>query len=133
MSKYLMKTKIGQQEWQLINQVRDHTFICDDQEYDAGPNPVEYLCASVNSCIAMSAAMVAKSHRLNIKDFHLENEAETEDLGHGKSVVAWMHIKVFFASNMNEEDKEKFLAHVLHVSTVYQTVKHALSIEVKLA
>lgn len=132
MSQYLMKTKLGQQEWQLINQVRDHTFICDDQGHDAGPNPVEYLCASVNSCIAMSAGMVAKAHHLNIQDFRLENRAETKKLGHGKSIVAQMKITVFFTSDMNQEDKENFLAHVLHVSTVYQTVKNALPITVKL-
>ncbi len=133
MSNYLVKTKLGEQEWQLINQVRTHQFICDDREYDAGPNPVEYLCGSVNSCIAMSAGMVAKSHHLDVSDFHLENRAETKDLGHGKSVVSNMKIKVFFTSSMAKENKEKFLAHVLHVSTVYQTVKQAVDIKVELA
>ena len=44
-----------------------------------------------------------------------------------------MQIKVFFDSDMSQEEKEKFLAHILHVSTVYQTVKEAVKIYVELA
>ena len=135
MSEYLVKSKLEDTEWQIANEVRDHVFICDDnsKEYDKGPNPVEYLCGSVNSCIVMSAGMVAKSHGLDVKNFRVENNAKTENLGHGKSVVTEMNIKVFFDSEMSKDEKEKFLAHTLHVSTVYQTVKEAIKIYVELA
>lgn len=135
MSDYLVKSKLENKEWQIANQVRDHTFICDDNSggHDAGPNPVEYLCASVDSCIVMSAGMLVKAHQLDVKNFHVENHAKTENLGHGKSVVTEMKIKVFFDSKMSQEEKEKFLAHILHVSTVYQTVKEAVKIYVELA
>lgn len=135
MSEYLVKSKLEGTEWQIANQTREHEFICDDndKEHDKGPNPVEYLCGSVNSCIVMSAGMVAKSHGLDVKNFRVENNAKTESLGHGKSVVTEMNIKVFFDSEMSKDEKEKFLAHTLHVSTVYQTVKEAIKIYVELA
>ena len=135
MSEYLVKSKLEDTEWQIANQAREHEFICDDndKEDDKGPNPVEYLCGSVNSCIVMSAGMVAKSHGLDVKNFRVENNAKTENLGHGKSVVTEMNIKVFFDSEMSKDEKEKFLAHTLHVSTVYQTVKEAIKIYVELA
>ncbi|GMM17963.1 OsmC family protein [Lactobacillus amylovorus] len=135
MSEYLVKSKLEGTEWQIANQTREHEFICDDndKEHDKGPNPVEYLCGSVNSCIVMSAGMVAKSHGLDVKNFRVENNAKTESLGHGKSVVTEMNIKVFFDSEMSKDEKEKFLAHTLHVSTVYQTVKEAVKIYVELA
>lgn len=134
MSEYLVKSKLKDEEWQIANEVRDHVFICDDNsdQHDKGPNPVEYLCGSVNSCISMSAGMITKAHGLDVKNFYVENYAKTENLGHGKSVVTEMKIKVFFDSNMSKLEKEKFLSHVLHVSTVYQTIKEAIKIYVEL-
>ena len=107
MSEYLVKSKLEDTEWQIANEVRDHVFICDDnsKEHDKGPNPVEYLCGSINSCIVMSAGMVAKSHGLDVKNFRVENNAKTENLGHGKSVVTEMNIKVFFDSEMSKDVK----------------------------
>ncbi|WP_281829723.1 MULTISPECIES: OsmC family protein [Lactobacillus] len=133
MSKYQVKTRLGDKEWQIFNHVRDHEFICDTVDNDAGPNPVEYLCGAVNSCITMSAGMIIKAHKIAVSNFKLTTTAETEDLGHGKSDVSAMEILVSFDSQMNDEEKQKFLDHVLHVSTVYQTVKKAAKITVKLA
>lgn len=51
MGDYLVKTKLENTEWQIANQARDHVFICDADKRskeDAGPNPVEYLCGSIN-------------------------------------------------------------------------------------
>ena len=123
MSDYLVKSKLEDTEWQIKSDARDHSFICDvsDDKYNAGPNPVEYLCGSVNSCIEISAGMI-----------RIENQAKTEKLDHGKSVVTEMKIKVFFDSDMTRAEKEEFLAHSLHVSTVYQTLKEAIKIYVEL-
>lgn len=132
MSEYVVKSKLEDKEWQIANQVRDHVFVCDDVKHDAGPNPVEYLCGSVNSCIVMSAGMITKAHQLDVWNFRVENQAKTENLGHGKSVVTEMKIKVFFDSAMTRAEKEEFLAHTLHVSTVYQTIKAAVKIYVEL-
>lgn len=132
MSKYEVKTEIGKKEWQLINHARDHEFICDTVEQNAGPNPVEYLSGAVNSCIAMSAAMIIKKHQMEIKNFVVHTTAITEDLGHAKSDVVAMKIRVSFDSPMSGEEKERFLNKVLHVSTVYQTLQKEVMMDVKL-
>lgn len=131
MSTYLVKTKLGATKWQLLNQARSHHFICDDQQHDAGPNPVEYLCASVNSCISMSAGMVAASQHLPLRAFTLSNEATTKDLGSGRSIVTQMKIKISFAG-IEDQQCQQFIKHVLRVSTVYQTLKPALNIQIAL-
>lgn len=129
MSEYWVKSQLKNAEWQVANQVGDHEFISDEK--DAGPNPVEYLCGSVNSCITISAGMIVKAHDLDVKNFRLENHAVTEKLGHGQSVVTEMKIKLFFDTNMSRAEQEKFVAHVLHVSTVYQSIKEAIKIYVE--
>lgn len=132
MTEYIVKSHVGNKEWQVFNQVGDLEFISD--ENPTAPNPVEYLTGAVNSCISISAAMVIKTHRLDVKNFRLENQAITEKLGHGKSIVSTMKIKVSFESeSMDDKQRQDFLDHVLHVSTVYQSVKDALNIKVKLA
>ena len=50
-----------------------------------------------------------------------------------KSVVTEMEITVSFDSKMNKDERADFLSHVLHVSTVYQTLKEAVKIYVVLA
>ena len=132
MTEYIVKSHVGDKEWQVFNQVGDLEFISDENQ--TAPNPVEYLTGAVNSCISISAAMIIKVHRLDVKNFGLENQAITEKLGHGKSIVSTMEIKVSFDSeSMDEKQRQDFLDHVLHVSTVYQSVKDALNIKVKLA
>lgn len=132
MSIYHVTTTLGKQEWQINNQARDHHFVSDDLNGDKGPNPVEYLMGAVNSCITMSAGMVAKAHNLDVKNFKLTNEAWTEALDHGKSHVSRMKIRISFVSSMKAEEKEKFLDHVLRVSTVYQTVQDSVMMDIKL-
>lgn len=131
MTEYIVKSHVGDKEWQVFNQTGDLEFISDENQ--TAPNPVEYLTGAVNSCISISAAMVIKTHRLDVKNFRLENQAITEKLGHGKSIVSTMKIKVSFESeSMDDKQRQDFLDHVLHVSTVYQSVKDALNIKVKL-
>ena len=62
----------------------------------------------------------------------MTNQAITTKLGHGKSVVSEMLITVSFDSSMSKEEKQDFLAHTLHVSTVYQTVSQSIKIYVEL-
>lgn len=131
MSEYTVTTHLGKEEWQIFNQARDHKFICDTVDNNAGPNPVEYLCGSVNSCISISAAMITKVHQLDVKNFEIENKAATKKLEHGKSIIDKMNIKISFDSSMNNEEKQKFVDHVLRVSTVYQTLKSAIEINVQ--
>lgn len=133
MTKYLAKAHLNGHEWQIVNQIRNHQFICDDAAHNAGPNPVEYLCGAVDSCITMSAGMIIKEHKMDIKNFRLQNEAQTRDLGHGESIVTAMKIKLFFESTLTKEQQEQFLKHVLRVSTVYKTLAQAIEIKVELA
>lgn len=132
MSKYLVKTEVGKQEWQQFNQAGEHVFVSDDAKHQTGPSPVELLCGAVNSCICMSAAMIIKAHKMNVTNFAVENNAETSNLGHGKSIVSKMHLNVSFDSDSDDEERQSFLKHVLHVSTVYQTVAQGMQIEVEL-
>lgn len=133
MSEYLVKSSLTKTEWQIISRIRKHELVCDDRQGDAGPNPVEYLCTAVNSCIVMSAGMVAKSHHLDVRNIHVQNQAISKDLGRDESVVANMRIKVFFDSSLDHDQQEKYLAHTLRVSTVYQTLLKAIQIKVELA
>lgn len=130
MAEYCVSSKLTDTPWQIENKAREYSFTCDDMT--TAPNPVEYLTGAVNSCIVMSAGMVAESHDLNVKNFKLDTKAETTNLGHGLSKVVAMTIKVSFQSDMDHDEQQKFLDHVLHVSTVYQTVKDAVPIEVTL-
>ncbi|RVU71684.1 MULTISPECIES: OsmC family protein [Lactobacillus] len=130
MSSYSVNSHSGDKEWQVINQARDYQFIGDAADHAGGPNPVEYLCGAVNTCLSISAQMLAKAHHLDVKNFHLETSGETKKLAHGKSIVAAIEIKVFFDSSMPAADQEKFLKRVLEISTVYQTVKLAVPITV---
>lgn len=136
MSEYQVHTDLQHEEWQLKNQARGHVFFVDDIKKDgtdAGPNPVEYLTGAVNSCIAMSAGMVSKSHHYEIHHFYLDTTATTQNLGHGKSIVTKMVINVHFDAHMTPAEKQNFIDHTLHVSTVYQTVAQSVEMEVNLA
>jgi uncharacterized OsmC-like protein len=135
MSVYKVTSSLADQEWQIQNQARQHNFVCDDiheDSSDAGPNPVEYLTGAVNSCITMSAGMVIKSRQLPIKNFHLTSTATTKDLGHSRSIVEAMTIEVNMDTDLSAAEQQSFVDHVLDVSTVYQTVKKAVAITVKI-
>lgn len=135
MSVYEVTSSLGDQEWQINNQARQHNFVCDDiheDGSDAGPNPVEYLTGAVNSCITMSTGMVIKSRQLPIKNVHLNTTVTTKDLGYSRSIVESMTIEVGMTTDLSTEEQQKFVDHVLDVSTVYQTVKKAVAITVKL-
>lgn len=135
MSVYKVTSSLGDQEWQINNQARQHNFVCDDiheDGNDAGPNPVEYLTGAVNSCITMSAGMVIKSRQLPIKNFHLNTTATTKDLGHSRSIVESMTITVAMTTDLPKSEQQAFVDHVLDVSTVYQTVKKAVAMTVQL-
>jgi uncharacterized OsmC-like protein len=136
MSEYKVTSNLGDQEWQIKNQARQHSFMCDDiheDGTDAGPNPVEYLTGAVNSCITMSAGMVIKSRQLPIKDFQLTTTAITKDLGHSRSIVDSMAIEVGMTTDLPADEQQAFVDHVLDVSTVYQTVAKAVEMTVTIA
>lgn len=134
MTKYTVKSELTGTPWQIENRTKKHKFIVDESASgkNVAPNPVEYLAGAVNSCISISAGMIANVHHLDVKNFNVTNQAITTKLGHGKSVVSEMLITVSFDSSMSKEEKQDFLAHTLHVSTVYQTVSQSIKIYVEL-
>ncbi len=134
MTKYTVKSELTGTPWQIENRTKKHKFIVDESASgkNVAPNPVEYLAGAVNSCISISAGMIANVHHLDVKNFKVTNQAITTKSGHGKSVVSEMLITVSFDSSMSKEEKQDFLAHTLHVSTVYQTVSQSIKIYVEL-
>ncbi|QNQ82044.1 OsmC family protein [Lactobacillus sp. PV037] len=131
MGKYLVESKTNGIPWQVINETGNYKFIADEDRHetkDAGPNPVQYLIGSLNSCLTISASMIIKVKNLDVQNFHLITEAETE-----KYQVSKINVKVFFKSKMTQEEKQNFLNHILHVSVVYQTLSQGMKISVELA
>ena len=134
MTKYTVKSELAGTPWQIENRTKKYKFIVDESASgkNVAPNPVEYLAGAVYSCISISAGMIANVHHLNLKNFNQTNQTSTTKLGHGKSVVSEMLITVSFDSSMSKEEKQDFLAHTLHVSTVYQTVSQSIKTYVEL-
>jgi uncharacterized OsmC-like protein len=130
MSVYQVTTKIQQPEWQVANLAKDGQFVCDTEK--SAPGPVDYFAGAVNSCIAISARMVAKSKQVELKECQLETEAMTSNLGHGLSKITGLTIHWHLKTDLADAEQAKFIDHVLHVSTVYQTVKAMLPIEIEL-
>ena len=130
MTKYTVKSELTDTPWQIENRTKKHKFMADESASgkNVAPNPVEYLAGAVNSCISISAGMIANVHHLDVKNFKVTTQAITTKLGHGKSVVSEMLISVSFDSSMSQD----FLSHTLHVSTVYQTVSQSIKTYVEL-
>lgn len=132
MSKYIVTSKLGKADWQIDNQAREHKFIADTVDHNAGPNPVEYLCGSLNSCLSISAAMIIKKHQLDIKNYSLTTQAETKKVSPGKSVIDHIKVTMHLDTAMTDTEQKDFLSFVLHVSTVYQSIKDSIRIDVKI-
>lgn len=133
MSKYVVTSSLSSQEWQVKNETSKYDFTADAADKTGGPDPVEYIAGAINSCISISAGMVARAHRLDIRDFKLKTVASTRKLPHGMSDIAQLEITASFtAGEMSTAEKHSFLEHALHVSTVYQTLIKAIDIKVTL-
>ena len=96
MTKYTVKSELTDTPWQIENRTKKNKFMADESASgkNVAPNPVEYLAGAVNSCISISAGMIANVHHLDVKNFKVTNQAITTKLGHGKSVVSEMLITV---------------------------------------
>lgn len=137
MEKYIINSEVQDGSIKVNTKIRSHKLISDEimaeGGEDAGPNPIEYLGAAVNSCIGISAASLAKANTEALTEFQIENHIETKPIPHSKrNVVSKMTIRVTIAG-IPEDKKEEFLAHTLHVSTVYNTLAKVIEMDVKLA
>ena len=131
MSEYVVNSEYSGEPWGIENGTQSYTFMADEDK-GKGPNPVEYLAGAVNSCISISAAMLAQHRKLDVHNFKIKNTAHTRKLGLGKSDVDTMKLEISFDTNMNEAEKAKFIKRTLEVSTVYQTVSKAVDIEIEI-
>lgn len=136
MEKYIINSQVKDGSSEVDTKIRSHKIISDeimaDGGEDAGPNPVEYLGAAVNSCIGISAAELAKANTQALTNFQIENHVETKPIPHSKrNVVSKMTIRVTI-DGIPEDKKEEFLSHTLHVSTVYNTLAKVIEMDVKL-
>lgn len=134
MSEYIVDTKL-EQPWKIENQAKSFSFLSDESKkaggQGLGPNPVQYLIGALNSCITISAGMINNLHKLGVTNFQVRSKAITEKVGHLSSVTKII-TEVSFDSSMDERNREDFLNHTLHVSTVYQTLRKGIDIEVRL-
>lgn len=129
MSQYQVESSLGQKKWQIDNKAAgNHYFVCDVK--GAAPGPVDYFAGAINSCISTSVWMVAESRQVAIKDFSLQTQATTKDFGHGVSKIVGLTIAWHLKTNLSVQAEQDFQAHVLRVSTVYQTVKDWLPIKI---
>lgn len=134
MSEYTVDTNLAD-PWKVENQTGSFTFLADEDQksggQNLGPNPVQYLTGALNSCITISAGMINRVHHMGVTNFHVHSTATTEKVGHKSSVVKIL-VEVSFDSDMDQKQREDFLSHTLHVSTVYQTLSKGIEVEVKL-
>lgn len=119
-------------QWEIDNQTNNNNKFYSDESI-SNPSPVEYLAGAVNSCISISAAMIANKHKLDVHNFHVKNKAIVSNLGHGKTEISTMKLCIYFDSDMSAKEKEDFIDFTLHVSTVYQTLIKGIKIKVEIA
>lgn len=129
MSTYQITTKMRKPAWQVVNQAQTGQFVCDTE--NSAPGPVDYFTGAVNACILISARMVAKTRGIELPTCSLATTAVTSDLGHGLSKITGLEVNWHLQTNLTADEQAKFVAHVLHVSTVYQTIKDALPVKIK--
>lgn len=122
MTKYVVNSELSDTEWQIENSTARYRFIADNGDKTGGPDPVEYLTGALNSCMSISAGLLIKAHHLDVQNFKINAEANTERLSHGMPDVD---------SPMSHEDQDKFVKDILRVSTVYQTLKKAIKISIE--
>lgn len=131
MTKYVVNSELSDTEWQSENSTARYRFIADNGDKTGGPDPVEYLTGALNSCMSISAGLLIKAHHLDVQNFKINAEANTERLSHGMPDVDTITIKISFDSPMSHEDQDKFVKDILRVSTVYQTLKKAIKISIE--
>ncbi|MBP2056893.1 putative OsmC-like protein [Lactobacillus colini] len=133
MSEYIVDTNL-EDPWKANNNTGSFNFLADEEvkfSEAQGPNPVQYLTGALNSCITISAGMINQVHKLGVTNFKVHSKAITKKVGHQSSVTK-IETEISFDSEMDEKQREDYLSHILHVSTVYQTLKKCIDIEVKL-
>jgi uncharacterized OsmC-like protein len=100
----------------------NHTMYVDQPQTgggsDTGPNPIEYLFASLAGCIATVARIISKQKRFNLSgmDMKIEGDFDTEIiLGKSKENrpgVTGIKVTLKIDSDMTNEEKRAFVEEI---------------------
>lgn len=136
MSKYVINSELRPAGYQVMNHAGDHQFIADEpvvaKGTDAGPNPVQYLIAALNGCLAISARAVANNRQIDLRNFKVSSTGETSNLGQGRSAVTKIDTTVSFDCDLSPEDKQKLFDRILQVCTVHESLEGGIEMNIHL-
>lgn len=137
MSKYVINSEMRQSDYQVMNHAGEHQFIADEpviaKGTGAGPNPVQYLIAALNSCLAISAKAVANNRHIDMRNLKVSSTGETANLGKGRSAVTHIDTTVSFDCDLSAEDKQKLFDRIVDVCTVHESLTGGVEMNIKLA
>jgi len=104
-----------------INRIRNFSsFVMDEPEMlggeDEGPNPMEYVAAALNGCVAVMASTIASEMGVKIRDIQLDTTGKIDIRGlmgmpgvkrHFQSIKQTVHIDADAAREQIESLKEQ--------------------------
>lgn len=119
----------------------NHTLYVDQPQAgggaDGGPNPIEYLFASLAGCIGTAARIIAKQKRINLNgmDMKIEGVFDTEIiLGKSKENrpgLAGINVTLNIDSDMTKEEKEAFVAEIERRCPVSDNIENVTPVKVE--
>ena len=120
----------------------NHTLYVDQPQAgggaDAGPNPIEYLFASLAGCIGTVARIIANQKRINLNgmDMKIEGAFDTEIiLGKSKENrpgLAGIKVTLTIDSAMSKEEKEAFVEEIESRCPVSDNIANTTPVKVEL-
>lgn len=137
MTKYITHTALRNIGDQAMTKVGAHQFISDtpvtNHGTDAGPSPMQYLLGSLGSCICISAKALANSmEQVSVKLFSVDVEGNVERYPDKSSKVTHIHVKITCKTNLIPRKQAEFVHEVIHISTIYNTLKQAIPMDVEI-
>jgi uncharacterized OsmC-like protein len=120
----------------------NHTLYVDQPQAgggaDAGPNPIEYLFASLAGCIGTVARIIANQKRINLNgmDMKIEGAFDTEIiLGKSKENrpgLTGIKVTLTIDSAMSKEEKEAFVEEIESRCPVSDNIANTTPVKVEL-
>ena len=113
-----VEAKLGE-KFKVAVKAGNHTIYVDQPQAgggtDEGPNPIEYLFASLAGCIATVARIMSKQKRINLNGMQMQIEGEFDAetlLGKSKENRAGfsgIKVTLHIDAEMSKEEKEAFV------------------------
>ncbi|MFW6111689.1 MAG: OsmC family protein [Candidatus Bipolaricaulota bacterium] len=119
------------------SKVRNFEFITDEPEEkngtNQGPTPVEYLLASLGSCICIMTRMMAGKMELEIDSVSTEVEGDIDYSGIAnpekvRPGVGEIRVKVEVKGDLSEDQKRKIVETAENRCPVTDTLKHSVDV-----